>query len=226
MVVLYKVSKLYPLNLIRDVDDPRLLGSFRQRTEFRVLLLYKPGHSLYVRHFQGGLVTDSQVAAGVCGVRQGVAILTDARGGGRTASQADQVAPAHALALLLTAVKETLLLLVSGTLEHASVKGETGLQDVRVIRGRGANHRLAAGIFGIWFEFTLGVNILCDQFAARLASNLEFRAAGAGELTSIKPGLSWAVARVLGPEDWQMSARSDDGSHGRNAIVRQLSKAG
>ena len=226
MVVLHKVSKLYPFNLIRDVDDSGLLGSFRQRTEFRVLLLHKPGHSLYVRHLQGGLVTDSQVAAGVCGVRQGVAILADARGGGRTASQADQVAPAHALALLLTPVKETLLLLVSGALEHASVKRETGLQDVRVIRGRRANHRLAAGIFGIWFEFTLGVNILCDQFAARLASNLQFWTAGTGELTAVKPSLSWAVARVLSPEEWQMSARSDDGSHGRNAIVRQMSRAG
>ena len=225
-MVLYKVSELYPFNLIRDVNDPGLLGSFCQWTEFRVLLLHKSRHSLNIRHLQGGLVTDSQVAAGVCGVRQGVAILADARGGGRTPSQADQVAPAHALALLLTAVKETLLLLVSGTLEHASVKRETGLQDVRVIRGRGANHRLAAGIFGIWFEFALGVDILCDQFAARLASDLQFWAAGTGELTAVKPGLSWAVARVLSPEEWQMSARSDDGSRGRNAIVRQLSRAG
>jgi hypothetical protein len=205
VVVLYKVSKLYSFNLIRDVDDPGLLGSFRQRTEFRVLLLHKPGHSLNIRHLQGGLVTDSQVAAGVCGVRQGVAILADARGGGRTASQADQVAPAHALALLLTAVKETLLLLVSGTLEHASVKRETGLQDVRVIRGRRANHRLAAGILGIWLEFALGVDILCDQFAARLASNLQFWAAGAGELTAVEPGLSRAVARVLSPAGWRIA---------------------
>jgi hypothetical protein len=29
VVVLHKVSKLYPFNLIRDVDDPGLLGSFR-----------------------------------------------------------------------------------------------------------------------------------------------------------------------------------------------------
>ena len=217
VVVLGETSKLYSFDLIRDVNDSGLLGSLRQRAQFCVLLLHKSWYSLYVRNLQGGFVTDGQVTAGVSGVRQGVAILANARGGGRTTSQADQVSPAHALALLLAPVKETFLLLVSGTLEHASVKGETGLQDVRVICGRWANHRLAARILGIWFEFALRVDIFCDQLAARFAGNLQFWAATfrfrfifsllkvlparARELAAVKPGLSRAVARVLGPDE-------------------------
>lgn len=206
MMVFNKASKLHSLNLIGNINNPWLFGSLSQRTEFLVLLLYKPRYSLHIRHLKSGLVTDGQVAAGVGGIRQGVAILTNARGGGWTPCKADQVSPAHALALLLAAVKETLLLLVSGALEHASVKRETWLEDVRVICGWRADHRLAARIFRIWFELALRVDVLGDQLATRLTGDLQLGRTRARELAAVKPGLAWAVARVLSPEEeWQMS---------------------
>lgn len=92
---------LEPRLLLLIIDDPRLLPLHLGRILLLHVLL-RPQHRIAAHR---------DVAAGVGGVRQRVAVLAG-RGGRRrgTPGQADHVAEAHALALLLATVVETLTL--------------------------------------------------------------------------------------------------------------------
>lgn len=116
----------------------------------RVLLLLP--HVL--RRIQEGLVAHRDVAAGIGGVGQRVAVLARGGCGGGTPRDADHVPVAHALALLLATVVEALALVVGRVLEEAALERqadrteEVGLLGV----GVGAEHHGAAIVFGIHTE--------------------------------------------------------------------------